>query len=366
MISRFYTDPQSLDEVDVSTEKVLLEVEQPRGNHNGGQISFGPDGYLYISFGDGGSAGDPDNHGQDRTTLLASIIRIDVDSTAENQPYKIPVDNPFVGNNEDYKEEIFAYGLRNVWRFSFDSETGELWAADVGQEKLEEIDIIKNGGNYGWRIMEGFDCYNPSSGCDQTGLELPIWNYGHSSDGGYSITGGFVYHGNNAGELQNKYIYGDFVTGNIWMLYKEERIVENELIVNTNYQISTFGVDDENELYFADYSTGKIYTFEGTAVSVFNKNNNMNFSLQQNYPNPFNPSTIIKYSIPSVETNGHASVQLRVYDVLGREVTTLVNEEQLPGNYEVNFKGENLSSGIYFARLTARSFSKTISMQLIK
>ena len=367
VISRFYTDPQSLDEVDVTTEKILLEVEQPRGNHNGGQISFGPDGYLYISFGDGGSAGDPDNHGQDRTTLLASIIRIDVDSTAENQPYKIPVDNPFVGNNEGYKEEIFAYGLRNVWRFSFDSETGELWAADVGQGKLEEIDIIKNGGNYGWRIMEGFDCYNPSSDCDQAGLELPIWDYGHSSDGGYSITGGFVYHGNNAGELQNKYIYGDFVTGNIWMLYKEERIVENELIDNTNYQISTFGVDDENELYFADYSNGKIYTFEGTPVSVFKKNNNLNFSLQQNYPNPFNPSTTIKYSIPNVASSFSSSyVILEVYDLLGREVTTLVNEEQLPGNYEVRFNGRNLSSGIYFAKLTTGSFSKTISMQLLK
>ena len=215
--------------------------------------------------------------------------------------------------------------------------------------------------------MEGFDCYNPSSGCDQTGLELPIWNYGHSSDGGYSITGGFVYHGNNAGELQNKYIYGDFVTGNIWMFYKEERIVENELIDNTNYQISTFGVDEKNELYFADYSNGKIYTFEGTAVSVFNKNNNMNFSLQQNYPNPFNPSTAIKYSIPNVASSFSSSyVILKVYDLLGREVTTLVNEEQLPGNYEVKFNGRNLSSGIYFAKLTTGSFSKTISMQLIK
>jgi len=370
VISRFYSDPQSSEEVDITTELVLLEVLQPYSNHNGGQISFGPDDYLYISFGDGGSANDPDSNGQNRSTLLGSIIRIDVDSSTIDQPYKVPADNPYLENNEGYLEEIFASGLRNAWRFSFDSESGDLWAADVGQGKWEEINIVKSGGNYGWNTMEGFDCFNSSSGCDQTGLELPVWQYGHNSDGGYSITGGFVYHGNNAYELQNKYIYGDFVTGNIWMLEMTNNIPENELISKTDYQISTFGVDENNELYFADYNTGKIYTFEGTKVSVSNQNDKINFSLHQNYPNPFNPSTKIKYSIPAVSNGIVASstkiVTIKIYDILGKEVSELVNEEQSPGEYEIVFDAKNLSSGIYFARLITGNHSKTISMQLLK
>ena len=366
VISRFYADPQPSEKVDIASELVLMEVEQPYSNHNGGQISFGSDGYLYISFGDGGSADDPNSNGQNRSTLLGSIIRIDVDSTDENKAYRIPSDNPFVGDSSDFRKEIFAYGLRNTWRFSFDYVTGELWAADVGQGKWEEINIVKNGGNYGWRTMEGFDCFSSSEGCDQTGLELPIWQYGHSSDGGYSITGGFVYHGNNAYELQNKYIYGDFVTGNIWMLQMKNNIPENELLSKTEYQISTFGVDENNELYFADYNSGKIYTFEGTKVTVLKENDNVNFSLNQNYPNPFNPSTTIKYSISNVRAENFLSVRLILYDILGREVSELVNAEQSPGEYEVIFDANNLTSGIYFARLMAGSYSKTISMQLLK
>lgn len=369
IISRFYADPQSQSEVDISTEKMILELEQPYSNHNGGQISFGPDGFLYVSFGDGGSANDPEFRAQDRTTLLGSLIRIDVDNSIENEQYRIPIDNPYVGNNFDFREEIFAYGLRNVWRFSFDSETNNLWAADVGQGKWEEINIIEKGGNYGWNTMEGIDCFNASVECDQNGLELPIWKYGHNNDGGYSITGGFVYHGNNVSELQNKYIYGDFVSGNIWMFQKNNDIPENKLISNTDYQISTFGVDEKNELYFADYSSGKIYTFEGTPVSGLKKYDNFDFSLNQNYPNPFNPSTTIKYTIPNKKTWHGSPVQnvtLKILDILGQEIITLVNEEQVPGNYEVKFNGRNFASGIYFAKLSSGNFSKTISMQLIK
>jgi len=372
VISRFYADPQSSDKVDITTEKILLEVEQPYSNHNGGQISFGPDGYLYISFGDGGSAGDPENRSQDRTNLLGSIIRIDVKGRMGSL-YEIPGDNPYSGNSFGYKEEIYAYGLRNAWRFSFDSETGELWAADVGQGKWEEIDIIKKGGNYGWRIMEGFNCYN-SSNCDQIGLELPIWEYGHNSDGGYSITGGYVYYGNNASELRNKYVYGDFVSGNIWMLTKNDNNIENELIEKTSYQIATFGVDGNSELYFADYSTGKIYTFKGTQVTGVKKNKRINFLLDQNYPNPFNPSTTIKYSISSIVGTGHPantgqvapSVQLKVYDILGQEVATLVNEQQKPGSYEVNFYADKLPSGIYFYKLQAGKNIQVKKMMLLK
>ncbi len=364
IISRFYADPQSLDKVDLSSEKILMEVEQPYSNHNGGQLSFGPDGYLYVSFGDGGSAGDPENRSQDRTNLLGSIIRIDVQSRM-GSAYEIPEDNPYSGNSFGYKEEIYAYGLRNTWRFSFDSKTGELWAADVGQGKWEEINIIEKGGNYGWNIMEGFNCYN-SSDCDQSGLELPIWEYGHNGDGGYSITGGFVYHGNNVVEMRNKYIYADFVSGNIWMLTKNNNDVNNELIEKTDFQIATFGVDNNNELYFADYSLGKIYTFKGTPVTSVKKNRGINFSLNQNYPNPFNPSTTIKYSISESMKSEISNVKIIVYDILGREVATLVNEQQKPGNYEVIFNAIKLPSGTYFYQLTASSFVQTKKMLLIK
>lgn len=192
---------------DANSEFVLLTVNQPYENHNGGQLAFGPDGYLYIGMGDGGSGGDPQNNGQDRRGLLGDMLRIDVDNPAGGLNYGIPPDNPFVGNTSGYREEIYAYGFRNPWRFSFDFVTGWLWVGDVGQGSREEIDIVEKGLNYGWRIMEGKICYSPSSGCDQTGLALPIWDYGRSS--GASITGGYVYRGSRVAPLAGAYVYGD-------------------------------------------------------------------------------------------------------------------------------------------------------------
>ena len=208
VISRFKVNNTNPDIADKNSETVLLEVSQPFSNHNGGQVSFGPGGYLYVSFGDGGSGGDPNGNGQNLNTLLGSIIRIDINQNSGNLNYNIPADNPFVNQNNK-RGEIYAYGLRNTWRFSFDKNTWKLWAADVGQNAWEEIDIIKKGGNYGWRIMEGLHCFNPSTGCDENGLEKPVWEYSHNSTGGYSITGGFVYRGQNAPSLTDKYIYAD-------------------------------------------------------------------------------------------------------------------------------------------------------------
>ncbi len=216
VIARYQANPDNPNKADKNSEFVILEVEQPYRNHNGGQISFGPDGYLYIALGDGGSGGDPKGNGQNLQTLLGSILRIDVDNPSNGRNYGIPSDNPFAGNTEGYREEIYAYGLRNPWRFSFDPETDQLWAADVGQENWEEIDIIKKGKNYGWNIMEGKHCYKPSTGCNTAGLELPIWEYGH--DVGHSITGGFVYRGTKIPQLIGLYIYGDFEFGQIWAL----------------------------------------------------------------------------------------------------------------------------------------------------
>jgi glucose/arabinose dehydrogenase len=243
------------------SEEILLEVEQPYPNHNGGQTSFGPDGYLYISLGDGGSAGDPKNSGQNLMSFLGKILRIDVDNKSNGKNYSIPNDNPFRGNNNGYREEIFAYGLRNVWRFSFD-KMNRLWAGDVGQDKWEEINIIESGMNYGWRIMEGNHCYNPETDCDTTGLISPILEYGHDDMGGFSITGGFVYNGTSAPGLINKYIYADFVNGRVWKLEFVNNKVSNRLLIDSDFAISTFGLDENNELYFADYKRdGKLYKF---------------------------------------------------------------------------------------------------------
>jgi len=261
IISRFQVSSEDPSVAEPSSEEILLEVEQPYENHNGGQISFGPDGYLYISLGDGGSGGDPLNAGQDLKNLLGKLIRIDVDSNADGKNYSIPEDNPFKGNSKEYKEEIYAYGLRNVWRFSFDKER-RLWAADVGQNKWEEINLIERGKNYGWRIMEAKHCYNPETDCDTTGLVLPIWEYGHNDMGGFSITGGFVYEGNSALALKGKYIYADYVSGRIWQLEFVNNLISNKLLIDTDLMIATFGIDENKELYFADYKNdGKLFKF---------------------------------------------------------------------------------------------------------
>ncbi len=241
---------------DPTAETVILEVEQPYSNHNGGQIAFGPDGFLYIALGDGGAAGDPQGNGQNRKTLLGSILRIDVNKKEGEREYSVPADNPFVGNGQGYREEIFAYGLRNPWRFSFDRRTGMMWAGDVGQNKWEEIDIIEKGKNYGWNIMEGNHCYNPSVNCDKRGLEPPIWEYGR--DEGKSVTGGFVYRGLAFPELVGNYIFGDFISGKIWALQKLGNEYEAVLLASTDLNIATFGIDDNNEIYLAAFD-GKIY-----------------------------------------------------------------------------------------------------------
>ena len=173
VITRYTVNAANPDAADKNSEMVILEIDQPFGNHNGGPLRFGPDGYLYIGMGDGGASGDPFGHGQNLKTLLGALLRIDVDTIVDGQSYGIPPDNPFVGNPFGYQEEIYAYGLRNPWRFSFDTATNWLWLADVGQNAYEEIDIIESGKNYGWNVTEGLHCFNPSFGCDTTGLELP-------------------------------------------------------------------------------------------------------------------------------------------------------------------------------------------------
>jgi glucose/arabinose dehydrogenase len=235
-------------------ERVLVLIPQPYSNHNGGMIAFGPDGYLYIGMGDGGSGGDPQNRAQNKDELLGKLLRIDVNSRV---PYDIPEDNPYVGGEE--RPEIFAKGLRNPWRFSFDRETGDLWLADVGQNKWEEVNVVSKGGNYGWRVMEGFHCFNLQEPCGKEKFIPPVLEYDHQG-GRCSIIGGYVYRGKSNPALVGIYIYGDYCSGEIFSVRTANggRVVGEPWVLKTNAAISSFGEDDTGEIYMVDHK-GAVY-----------------------------------------------------------------------------------------------------------
>lgn len=245
--------------IDRSTELVLLTVPQPYANHNGGKVAFGPDGMLYLGLGDGGSAGDPHGNGQSLSgELLGSILRIDVRNATPESPYTIPPDNPFATGG-DAEPETFAWGLRNPWRFSFDRETGGLWAGDVGQNAFEEVDIIVRGKNYGWAVMEGGECYDAST-CDRDGLTLPVASYSH--DLGCSVTGGFVYRGTRIAGLEGVYLYSDYCSGTIWGLdaaaAEAGDDVEPRVLLESGLQVPSFAEDSAGELYVLAFD-GNVY-----------------------------------------------------------------------------------------------------------
>ena len=258
VVSRFSVSAEDPNTADPGSELVFLEVAQPYRNHNGGHVAFGPDGMLYVGLGDGGSSGDPRGNGQDTSTLLGSILRIDVSALDETGGYAVPPDNPFAGGDGTARPEIWAYGLRNPWRFSFDRETGDLWAADVGQNRYEEIDIVRPGLNYGWNVMEGSKCFRPTN-CDTRGLEMPVAEYGR--DGGCSVTGGYVYRGRRLPTLYGAYLYADFCSGKIWALRHDGAAVSEQMLVaDTGLSISSFGEDPSGEVYVLTFE-GEVYRF---------------------------------------------------------------------------------------------------------
>lgn len=258
VVARYQVSAADPDRADPASAFVILRQAQPYANHNGGHMAFGPDGYLYISLGDGGSAGDPLGAGQNTNTLLGKILRIDVDSAI---PYAIPPDNPFVSNGAGLPE-IWSYGLRNAWRFSFDRATGDMYLADVGQNQWEEVNFqpadSTGGANYGWNAYEATAIYN--GGLREADVVMPVTYYDHGQ--GCSITGGYVYRGQAIPDLQGVYFYGDWCSGRIWALYRPTELAWQALeFVDTDWQISSFGEDEAGELYVVDYG-GTIYRLD--------------------------------------------------------------------------------------------------------
>ena len=269
VLARLRVDKENPRRADPASLEVLLEVPQPWGNHNGAAVLFGPDGYLYVSIGDGGAANDPLDAGQDLTNILATIIRIDVDRKDEGLAYAIPSDNPFVGR-EGAKPEIWAYGLRNVWRMSFDRETGDLWAADVGQNLWEEVNVVTRGGNYGWRIREGSHPFREGTPPDP--MIDPVAEYGRRE--GISITGGYVYRGQAYPSLRGVYLYGDYGSRRFWGLrYADGKASEVRVLLEgrAGQHVSSFGEDAAGEIYVcafdvADRRGGRGRIFRVVAV----------------------------------------------------------------------------------------------------
>jgi hypothetical protein len=265
VVAEYSVSAGDANQADPSSARVLLTVDQPdlHQNHNGGHLAFGPDDYLYIGLGDGGGGGDPEDNGQDPTTLLGSLLRIDVDATDPGLEYAVPTDNPFVGN-PGAADEAWAYGLRNPWRYSFDRATGDLFIGDVGQGSVEEIDfqpVSSTGGeNYGWNLMEGSTCFGGGTDCNDGSLVLPILEYNH--DVGRSVTGGYRYRGDEQPRLRGVYLYADYVFGTIWgTVPRCDGAWLSQVLVDTPHSISTFGEDAAGEVYVARYSssTGAVY-----------------------------------------------------------------------------------------------------------
>jgi glucose/arabinose dehydrogenase len=291
VVARFHTSANP-DLGDPSSEELILEIPHPeRTNHNGGQLAFGPDGYLYLGPGDGGGGGDPDNNGQNPATLLGKILRIDVEakiptstpgepnriffpliSRNNGLPYRVPPDNPFIGQS-GYLPEIWALGLRNPWRFSFDRSTGNLYIADVGQDDVEEINFQaagSNGGqNYGWNILEGSQCYPPGSSCTPpANYVAPVAEYLHGANdsNGCSVTGGYVYRGAAYPNLQGIYFYADYCQGKVYGLKFENSAWQSQMLLDTTYRPSSFGEDENGEIYLVDI-LGQVYRLTGVTAA---------------------------------------------------------------------------------------------------
>ncbi|NNF57550.1 MAG: glucose sorbosone dehydrogenase [Rhodothermaceae bacterium] len=361
---------------DPNSEEILYEGDPALAgwsNHNAGAIAFGPpegpgdDRYLYVTHGDGGAFDDQGEHGQDLGTLLGTIVRLDVNGgggpldCADAGSATVPADNPFADGPGGDCDEIYAYGLRNPYRMSFDSATDDLWVGDVGQNQWEEIDLIEAGGNYGWNTMEGFHCFDPSSGCDQSGLTLPIYEYSHAM-ANCSITGGYVYRGALIPELVGEYVYGDYCTGAIWRLAYDGMTATNELIQHpTGLSPSAFGVDAEGELYIVSLN-GELRQLLRTPPTATEEEPTTQPALMLTGANPVQSSTTLRLSIPT-----DSPATLALFDVLGRRVATLFEGTLRAGTATtVTVQTEELADGIYVARLHTQTSVESLTLSVVR
>ena len=348
-ISRFSVSTSDPSIADPDSEFQILEVEQPYINHNGGCLRFGPEGYLYIGLGDGGSAGDPENRSQNLQTLLGKMLRIDIDNTEGSTNYAVPSNNPFVGD-PNALDEIWSYGLRNPWRFSFDSETDELWIGDVGQGSMEEIDraaATVSGQNYGWRCYEGTQEYNTSGCPNQSELTFPVAEYSHSG-GNCSITGGYVYRGEIYENFLGIYFYADFCSGEIGTIDQS-----NNQINHGPYNGSwvSFGEDKNKELYIID-NFGSIYKIEGNILST----TDFNINTVSIYPNPASNNLNVKSSNNSFIKN------ISIYDLKGSIALT----KNISGLTETNISINSLQTGIYMVKVSSAKGTSIIKKLIVK
>ncbi|MEH6766060.1 MAG: PQQ-dependent sugar dehydrogenase [Aequorivita antarctica] len=347
-ISRFSVDSGNPDIADQNSELPIIDYSQPFSNHNGGCLAFGPDGYLYIASGDGGSSGDPGNRAQNINLLLGKLLRIDVDNPSGGNNYGIPANNPFVGN-PNAREEIWAYGLRNPWRFSFDLTENNLWIGDVGQSNLEEINrvsVAEAGLNYGWRCYEGTQPFNTQNCPPQSEITFPIAEYTHAS-GNCSITGGYVYRGSVYSDIAGLYFFADYCSGMIGTVDGSGNLISHG---NFSGNWVSFGEDVNKELYIVDKG-GSIYKITGDPII-----GTEDFSLENTLsmlPNPASENVTFSLKNDILQA-------IQVFDVRG----SLVSSEENISSNEKTISISNLNSGIYFAKITSVK-EQTIVKKLI-
>lgn len=350
-VSRFSVDSGNPDIADLNSELSIISYAQPYSNHNGGALAFGPDGFLYISSGDGGGSGDPDNNAQNLNVLLGKLLRIDVDTSSNGNNYTIPGDNPFVGI-PNTKPEIWAYGLRNPWRFSFDEIENHLWIGDVGQAAIEEINrqsIGEGGTNYGWRCYEGNIPFNTGNCPPHSDLTFPFAEYGHIN-GNCSITGGYVYRGSNYSDIEGLYFFADYCSGMIGTVDNAGNLINHG---NFPGMWVSFGEDVNKKLYIVDITEGKIYKIKGSEAAGtedFALNNSFNV-----VPNPASEYVSLFLERGSINN-------IEIFDLRGRlihkEVDLSVNEKRIPVS--------NFESGIYFVKVfmtDGQSLTKKLIIQ---
>lgn len=342
-IARFRVSDTNTNTADPNSELILLEVNQPFSNHNAGDLAFGPDGYLYIPLGDGGSANDPGNRSQTRTTLLGKMLRIDVDN---GNPYRIPPDNPFP-DVEGIRPEIWAFGLRNPWRISFDRLTGDLWIGDVGQGNWEEINRqpadSQGGENYGWRCYEGNAAFNTSGCGDQGQYTFPVQVYSHAN-GACSVTGGFVYRGGDFPNLYGTYIYTDYCNGRIWGLKPDGQggWINTLLLDGANFDYVAFGEDNEGELYLAGLGSGNIYRV--TDAKTTDTSDELQIQKLQLTPNPTSDFLRIQMDVQEPGT-----YQFRLLDAMARNVKEF--QESVGVGFTKQISLKDLAAGVYFLQI---------------